>query len=70
MPDVLTESAKIYSGGATPLLDQEIFEAEEQIDNQRKTIARLSESHELIAARKKLLSMLENLAFLRKLSCA
>ena len=67
----LVESASVPSGGTVSSLEQQIARAQEQIDEHRKTIASLSvQSFEAGAARMQLLSMLENLAFLRNLSRA
>ena len=67
----VVESGSVHSPAAMSSLQQQIARAQEQIDEQRKTIANLSvQSFEAGAARMQLLSMLENLAFLRKLSSA
>ena len=67
----LVESPSISSGGTVSSLEQQIARAQEQVNEQRKTIANLPvRSFEAGVARMQLLSLLENLAFLRKLSSA
>jgi hypothetical protein len=68
MPNIPTEPSSLNSGGAGSSLDDQIAEAEEEVNKQRETIARLAaQGHETADARKQLASMLENLAFLVKL---
>ena len=67
----LIESRSIPSSGTVSSLEQQIARTQEQVNKQRKTIANLPvQSFEAGAARMQLLSLLENLAFLRKLSSA
>ena len=73
MPDILTDPGSDPFGGAMSWLELErqIEEAEAQVTKQRKTIAHLAaEGREVTAARQQLVSMLENLAFLKKLCSA
>ena len=68
MPDLI-ESGSVHYDGAVSSLDEQLARAQEEVNEQRETIANLSaQSFEAGAARMQLLSMLENLAFLRKLS--
>ena len=70
MPDPI-ESGDIPSEGAMSSLEGQLALAQEQVNQQRETIANLpAESFEAGAARLQLLSLLENLAFLRKLLSA
>jgi hypothetical protein len=67
MPNILIEPGSAHAGGAMPLLDHQIAQAEEQISKQRETIERLAaEGHEVRDARKHLVAMLDNLAVLIK----
>jgi hypothetical protein len=66
MPDIPTESGSL--GGPTSSLDNQIAEAEEEVEKQRETIAHLTaQGHETINAQKQLALLLENLVFLVKL---
>jgi hypothetical protein len=70
MPDLI-EPGSVHSDGAMSPLEEQLARAQEEVNEQRETIANLPvESFEAGAARMQLLSMLENLAFLRKLSSA
>jgi hypothetical protein len=70
MPD-LTEPDGIHFDGAASSLEEQLALAQKQVNEQRQAIANLlAESFEAGAARIQLLSLLENLAFLRKLSSA
>jgi hypothetical protein len=70
MPDLI-ESASAHYDDVMSSLEGQLARAQEQVNEQRETIASLSaQSFEAGAARMQLLSMLENLAFLRKLSSA
>jgi hypothetical protein len=70
MPDLI-ESASAHYDDVMSSLEEQLARAQEQVNEQRETIASLSaQSFEAGAARMQLLSMLENLAFLRKLSSA
>jgi hypothetical protein len=72
MPEIF-EQGSVDSGAAMSWLELEhqIEQAQEQVNKQRDTIAQLmAQGHEVTAARKQLISMLENLAFLKKLCCA
>jgi hypothetical protein len=70
MPDLI-EFGFVHSDGAMSSLEEQLARAQEQVNEQRETIANLAAgSLEAGAARMQLLSMLENLAFLRKLSRA
>ena len=70
MPDLI-EPGSVHSGGAMSSLEEQLARAQEEVNEQRETIANLPvESLEAGAARMQLLSMLENLAFLRNLSRA
>ena len=70
MPDLI-ESGDIHFDGAVSSLEEELALAQEQVNEQRETIANLPPgSLEAGAARMQLLSLLENLAFLRKLLSA
>ena len=70
MPNLI-ESGFVHIGGLMPSLQQQIARAQEQISEHRETIANLpTQSFEAGSARMQLLSLLENLAFLRKLSGA
>ena len=61
MPDLIESGSCHYEGTASSL-------DEEEVNEQRETIAHLpAQSFEAGVARMQLLSMLENLAFLRKL---
>ncbi|MDQ2953344.1 MAG: hypothetical protein M3R18_00200 [Pseudomonadota bacterium] len=65
MPNIRIESGSARPGGATPLLDHQIAQAEEQVTKQRETIDRLvAEGHEVRDARKHLIVMLDDLALL------
>ena len=65
MPNILIETSSAHSGGAMPLLDHQIAQAEEQVTKQRETVERLvAEGHEVRDARKHLILMLDNLALL------
>jgi hypothetical protein len=65
MSNILIESGSPHSGGATPLLDHQIAQAEEQVSRQRETVERLAAGgHEVRDARKHLIVMLDNLAVL------
>jgi hypothetical protein len=67
MPDVI-EPGSVQSNAAMSSLEEQMARAQEEVNEQRETIANLpAESFEAGAARMQLLSMLENLAFLRKL---
>ena len=67
----LIESRSMSSSGTVSLLEQQIARTQEQVNEQRKTIANLPvRSFEAGTARMQLLSLLENLAFLRKVSSA
>jgi hypothetical protein len=69
MPD-LTEPDGIHFDGASSL-EEQLALAQKQVNEQRQAIGNLlAESFEAGAARIQLLSLLENLAFLRKLSSA
>jgi hypothetical protein len=68
MSDVPTGRSSFHSGGASSPLDDQIAEAEEEVNKQRKIIADLAaQGHETVDAQKQLALMLENLAFLVKL---
>ena len=70
MPDLI-ESGSVHSSGVMLSLEEQLARAQELVNEQRETIANLAAgSFEAGAARMQLLSMLENLAFLRKLSSA
>jgi hypothetical protein len=67
MPDLI-ESGSVHSDGAMSSLEEQLARAQEQVNEQRETIANLpAQSLEAGVARMQLLSILENLAFLRKL---
>jgi hypothetical protein len=71
MPDVLIQRGSVHSGGAMSSLEQQIAEAEEEVNKQREAIAHLAaQGREAAAARQQLNAMFENLAFLKKLCCA
>ena len=70
MPDLI-ESGDIHFDGAVLPLAEQLALAQEQVNEQRETIANLpAGSCEAGLARMQLLSVLENIAFLRKLSSA
>ena len=70
MPDLL-ESGSVFSEFAMSSLEEQFARTQEQVNEQRETIANLpAQSFEAGAARMQLLSMLENLAFLRALAFA
>jgi hypothetical protein len=65
MPNILVETDSAHFGGAMPLLDHQIAQAEEQVTKQRETVERLvAEGHEVRDARKQLIVMLDKLALL------
>ena len=65
MPNILVETGSAHPGGAMPLLDHQIAQAEEQVTKQRETVERLvAEGHEVRDARKQLIVMLDKLALL------
>ena len=68
MPDLIESGSCHYEGTASSF-DEQLARAQEEVNEQREAIAHLpAQSFEAGAARMQLLSMLENLAFLRKLS--
>ena len=70
MPDLI-ESGDIPSEGAMSSLEEQLALAQEQVNEQRETISNLAAgSFEAGVARMQLLSMLENLAFLRAVASA
>ena len=70
MPDLI-ESGSLHYDGVVASLDEQLALAQEQVNEQRETIANLpAQGFEAGAARMQLLTLLENLAFLRKLSSA
>jgi ABC-type transporter Mla subunit MlaD len=57
-----------HFGGVMSSLEQQIAEAEDEVEAQRQMIARLAaQGREVTAARQQLVAMFENLAFLKKL---
>ena len=69
--DELIESDFADTDGALGSLDEQLVRAQEEVNEQRETIANLpAGSFEAGAARMQLLSMLETLALLRKLASA
>ena len=68
MPNIATQTSSVHSGGAGPLLDHQIAQAQEEISRQRETVYRLAaDGHEVRDARKQLVAKLERLASLMKL---
>jgi hypothetical protein len=70
MPELL-ESGSVHSNGAMSSLEEQLARVQEEVNEQRETIANLpAQSLQAGVARMQLLTMLENLALLRKLSSA
>jgi hypothetical protein len=68
MPE-LSDPSSAHSSGAMSSLEEQITQAQAEVNEQKETISKLPvESMEAGIARMQLLAMLENLAFLRKLA--
>ena len=73
MPDISVDPGTVQFAGAMSWLEieQEIAQAEAQVNKQMETISHLlAEGRQVIAARKQLVSLLEDLSLLKKLSFA